>query len=784
MPKVFKWMIKCILPLTILGMAFWVTSRYEEIKRTASNETALSLEEEMFTEHLQEISNTLYQRLLRDIHGDDFSPMDWVEITRPFDEWEYREWLQNSQESSINEPGVVEEFESWAEEIAEEVTEEETVSDYPDFSAVTADVRREATEQFVLANIENSFINQLADLEHNYPNLNYFAIENESETYFLNGNENLRNLVQGNITEQLLREIADEYRFVLVYNFNEAGEIENSLQLNPHNMNEILTTNQNLNLENLGLTWGAYQEFMRLNQGNYEWSPMKNTTFVFALPNELIYSDIFSWNRMQSLTWQVEDALMYHVLFTSSVMVLVAFIVPVKLVSEGPFMKGLLRLPLEIVPIGMSIAMFFIIMMLHQAIPQLILENVTFNWSELTQENFEMILIQILNVGVWILLFTAITYCILYIKNFFKDGIKTSIRNNSLIVKAGIGAYKLMFIDLKKPGTMKLFLLVFAQFIIFAVVTFPIAFTEGAIYVLIFLAGGLYSTILFIILNKRLNGIRKNYLRLFEVTHELSTGNLDIQIEEDLGIFNSIKNELAQIKTGFKKAVENETTSQRMKGDLIANVSHDLKTPLTSIITYVDLLKDENLDLEKREQYLLILDQKSNRLKVLIEDLFEMSKVSSGDIILDWQEIDVISLLKQTLNELEDKIEEKQLLIRKNFPGHKVKLNLDGARTYRVFENLILNMTKYALPNTRAYIDVLDEEEHVTIILRNISASELNVEMNELTERFVRGDQSRHTEGSGLGLAIAKSLVELQNGTFSVYVDGDLFKVVMIFIKE
>ena len=223
--------------------------------------------------------------------------------------------------------------------------------------------------------------------------------------------------------------------------------------------------------------------------------------------------------------------------------------------------------------------------------------------------------------------------------------------------------------------------------------------------------------------------------------------------------------------------------SQRMKTDLIANVSHDLKTPLTSIITYTDLLKDEDLDKEKRAQYLETLDQKAQRLKILIEDLFEMSKASSGNITMNFQEVEVISLMKQTLLELEDKIDAANLIIRRNFPEYKVLLMIDSERTFRVFDNLILNMTKYAMSGTRAYIDIVDLEQSVQIIFRNMSANEINVDVDELTERFVRGDQARHTEGSGLGLAIAKSFVELQGGTLDIHIDGDLFKVILTFNK-
>ena len=220
-----------------------------------------------------------------------------------------------------------------------------------------------------------------------------------------------------------------------------------------------------------------------------------------------------------------------------------------------------------------------------------------------------------------------------------------------------------------------------------------------------------------------------------------------------------------------------------MKTDLISNVSHDLKTPLTAIITYADLLKDENLSDEKRKQYIETLDRKAQRLQVLIENLFEVSKATSGNITLNIENIDVVTLMKQTLFELEDKLEEASLLVRKNMPKEKVILPLDSQRTFRVFENLIINITKYAMPNTRVFIDIIENEDDVAIIMKNMAAEEITFNVDTIAERFVRGDESRNTEGSGLGLAIAKSFVELQGGTFNISVDGDLFKVKIVFVK-
>ena len=217
-----------------------------------------------------------------------------------------------------------------------------------------------------------------------------------------------------------------------------------------------------------------------------------------------------------------------------------------------------------------------------------------------------------------------------------------------------------------------------------------------------------------------------------------------------------------------------------MKTELITKLSHDLKTPLTAIITYVDLLKKEDLSESERSSYIHTLEQKSQRLKVLIEDLFEVSKAQSGNVQMNFMEVDIVNLIKQVRMEMEDQIHASTLTFRFNLPEEKVLLQLDGQRTYRVFENLLNNALKYAMPNTRVYIDVQQSDEDVKVLFRNISARELDVEAEHLTERFVRGDASRKSEGSGLGLAIAKSFVELQNGKLNIETDGDLFKVIIV----
>ncbi|MES9682110.1 sensor histidine kinase [Gottfriedia acidiceleris] len=212
-----------------------------------------------------------------------------------------------------------------------------------------------------------------------------------------------------------------------------------------------------------------------------------------------------------------------------------------------------------------------------------------------------------------------------------------------------------------------------------------------------------------------------------------------------------------------------------MKTELITNVSHDIRTPLNSIITYVDLLKKEK-DPIKVQEYVEVLDQKSQRLKLLTDDLFEAAKASSGTIPVHLERIDILSLLTQGLGEVNAKVEALDLTFKINHPQNKLYVAADGKLLWRSVENLLSNIFKYALRGSRVYIDIEDMGNDILLTFKNISAYELNISADELMERFKRGDESRNSQGSGLGLSIAKSLIEIQKGQFSIQVDGDLFK--------
>lgn len=249
------------------------------------------------------------------------------------------------------------------------------------------------------------------------------------------------------------------------------------------------------------------------------------------------------------------------------------------------------------------------------------------------------------------------------------------------------------------------------------------------------------------------------------------------------GEFKEIAIELNDISGGLSNAIEEGLKSERMKTELITNVSHDIKTPLTSIINYVDLLKKEDIQGEKVQEYLQILDAKSQRLKRLTEDLVEASKASSGNIKLTMKELKVKELISQVNAEFEDKFKEKGLNVIESGPEEEVSILADSKYVYRILENVYTNISKYALENSRVYIDIVEEKEKVRIEMKNISREKLNISEEELMQRFVRGDSARTTEGSGLGISIAKSLTELQKGKFTLHLDGDLFKVMIEFQK-
>ena len=402
-------------------------------------------------------------------------------------------------------------------------------------------------------------------------------------------------------------------------------------------------------------------------------------------------------------------------------------------------------------------------------------------YSALLRANFlpevANIMVKLWNMLWWLIPFTVVYWSVLCIRDVFHIGIGRYLRERTIcglfwgwVIRCVKKIYHYLGeINLQEKSDRTIFKIAAVNFIVLTILCSLWFLGVGAFF--------LYSVILFFVMRKYYQDLSSKFNILLKATNQIAEGNIEVTIEEDLGVFDPFKKEIQKIQNGLKVVVNEEVKSQKLKTDLISNMSHDLKTPLTAIITYVNLLKDDHATPEQRKAYIDILEQKSMRLKALIEDLFEISKANSNNVTLNLEDVDIVSLLKEVSFELSDKIEESTIDFRWYLPDEKIILSLDSQKTYRIFDNLLTNIIKYAMPGTRAYIDLKKENDWVVIILKNISAAELTFNPEEITERFARGDQARNTEGSGLGMAIAKSFVELQNGKLTVETEADLFRV-------
>ena len=614
---------------------------------------------------------------------------------------------------------------------------------------------------------------------NNDANLKYYyynTINNKTNTTL---NENVK-FENNNID---LSEVnKDKYQFYAVVNFDNNGNVDVS-EINGGDK-EVLKSNIECSLIDIRNEYDISNSDYEEGYYNIDIKPIKNMTFVYAVPKTITSYDNIRWGIENADISIYESMGAGGAFIIAGIVALIALIFPIKKAKSTILFRKISKIPFEvwIIIIGLAIAA------LGPLAGQLIKATLNGDLQVIFVEIIPSLIIPeriiwIFNFIIWLLSYSAVFFFVLVIKYVFNVGVIDYIKERTIfgmvimlcvrIIKRTLD--EITKVDLREKNNKLIIKLLAINAVILLIIT-SIWFFGIPVVIL-------YSVILFFIIRKYVDKISEKYSKLREATSKIAEGNLDVKIEEDLGLFEPFKGDLEKIQCGFKKAVDEEVKSQRMKTDLISNVSHDLKTPLTAIITYADLLKDENLSDEKRKQYIETLDRKAQRLQVLIENLFEVSKATSGNITLNIENIDVVSLMKQTLFELEDKLEEASLLVRKNMPKEKVILPLDSQRTFRIFENLIINITKYAMPNTRVFIDIIENEDDVAIIMKNMAAEEITFNVDTIAERFVRGDESRNTEGSGLGLAIAKSFVELQGGTFNISVDGDLFKVKIVFVK-
>ncbi|MBS5931541.1 MAG: HAMP domain-containing histidine kinase [Clostridiales bacterium] len=630
---------------------------------------------------------------------------------------------------------------------------------------------------------ETTVINDQDYVDYTYDDP--YSIENMVREFddLLNGingdtvsaNQNLKYQVVDNKTGKVVtsydwtfsEKTKDEYDFYVTVVFDKQGKIS---------VKDGYNVNESELVQRLSDFIVQYNESYW--EGSYSINPIVDTTFNYAVPKELQAYDSIYWQQQMGYRhmFYENSGFPFVILGAAVIIMFIALLLSSKKICRvGTGITS--KIPLEIIvaagtlAFGLAISMSEIIYLTH-----------TGKLAEyLISIGFPDKLIPFLHIGAWATIFGVVAIITLSIKQLFVKGFRRYCKENVLIIriinwclwKVKYFINKITEINVDDTVNKFLFKILALNFIILTIFCSIWFFGIAGLIV--------YTIAMFFFLQKKLQKIKDDYDSIMEITDSLAKGNLNVTEERDLGVFEPMKTNLTRIQGGFKKAVEEELKSQNMKTELITNVSHDLKTPLTAIITYVDLLKNEEITEEERKSYIDTLDKKSQRLKHLIEDLFEVSKANSGNMEVNLATVDVLSLIKQAELELSEKLEEVgiEVCIRSN--EEKIYLELDGQKSYRIFENLFGNLVKYAMPNRKAYVDVISTGSVTQIEVKNMSKEELDFDTSEITERFVRGDKSRNSEGSGLGLAIVKSLVELQGGRFEIVIDGDLFKAIITF---
>ncbi|MBB6696466.1 HAMP domain-containing histidine kinase [Clostridium algidicarnis] len=600
-------------------------------------------------------------------------------------------------------------------------------------------------EEYLNVNIKNNAqgYNNRLNVINRYPNIKYI-IEDTSE-------DRLNTNIEDDLNEETISNLKNDSDFYLILN------IENK-------KNVLESADSNFTKEQL-------KNIINNDSFNYRNTENKNLKISYFVPKSFIYEDEISlgkenYNKLKSKALVEKAILLSAVLVTLTILALIYLNIQRKDKNKD---KGILerlynKIYIEFQTVILCIALILIISIAYESL----------------KEPVYTILLGIAMIGTYYLM--AFTYgSIIEVKGL---GIKEFFRRKSLIYKIINWVKKIVrriveeVFLIKSTGIkISIFLILSFMFMI-SMLSLRGSSDFITLILVIYILTYIISVISYVV--KSANYLNKIVVGSFKIAN----GDLNYVIDEGgKGILKELSHNINNMKSGLKDSIDSEIKSERMKTELITNVSHDLKTPLTSIITYVDLIKNEDLTKEERMDYIKVLERKSERLKILIEDLFEASKAASGEVELNIEKVDITSLLKQALAEFEEKIKESSLDFKINLPKEKLYIMVDGKKTWRILENQISNALKYSLENTRVYINIEDIDNKVVITIKNISAFEIDFNEDEILERFKRGDQSRNTEGSGLGLAISNNLTKLQGGDFRVSVDGDLFKVIIEFPK-
>ena len=746
-----------ILTFVVIIMAGAVVTTYDHFWNVVDDTQESPYEGYWFNDYLHRNAYSLYMAVAEERAGKDLKPSD-VYLNIEDDE--------SSMENIVNENLQNEDIENSENEdlgfaVEESTQEEESTQN----EAVINDYKLDNDGQ--IYTVDSYSIDYLISDFNNW----LYEIKNET----IERNHNLKYQVVDNKTGKVVtsydwtfsEKTKEEYDFYVTIAFDKQGKISVK---DAYNVNEtdIVQRLSDFVIQFNDSYWDT----------SYTINPIVDTTFYYAVPKALQPYDSIYWQQDISnrYSFYENSGFPFVILGASFVIMVIALVLSSKkLCSVG---TGIIsKIPAELLVAVGGLAAAFVI-----AMSEIIYFTHDGELAEyLIRIGFTDKLVPFLHIGAWATIFGVVAIITLSIKQLFVKGLKRYCKENVLLIriinwclkKVKQFVNKITEIDIDDTVNKFLFKILAINFIILTVFCSIWFFGIAGLIV--------YTIAMFFFLQKKMKKLKDNYDSIMEITDSLAKGNLNVTEERNLGIFEPMKTNLTKIQGGFKKAVEEELKSQNMKTELISNVSHDLKTPLTAIITYIDLLKNEEITEEEKKSYIETLDKKSQRLKQLIEDLFEVSKANSGNMEVNLETVDVLSLIRQVELELAQKLEEVgiELTIRSN--QEKILLELDGQKSYRIFENLFGNLVKYAMPNRKAYVDVISSGTVTQIEVKNMSKEELDFDTSELTERFVRGDKSRNSEGSGLGLAIVKSLVELQGGRFEIVTDGDLFKAIIRF---
>lgn len=616
------------------------------------------------------------------------------------------------------------------------------------------------------------FSSKLSDEEKKMISTEYEVMRNDFHSFFTNDSAFFyvaEDLDTGNIVSNLsdpeqVSSDTDDYRFYVSFCFDEKGHCSISGDLT-------------LDIFDAYDFYALFPSVADVYYPEIEMDPPENMEFQF-----MISSTAFSYQGISGYlnSWDQFNAFGGISFFVAAAVLFVFLLFyPIRYVSEVQPFKTIRNWSIEInlFVLPSLVTLAFMVSMLSASF------TINGEFAYLLNE-YGLIVSDVIVLGcnfvIWFLSMIILSLTVFELKYIVVYGPIRFIKDHSLTASCIRWIKKtidnLFTVDLSMPFHKQLLLLIFGNALVmlfFGILNFS----------LMIICTLLYSIALFYFIYRHLIEIQQDYHKLLASIRGIVSNRFE-KTDEDFGIFASGREELEKLSVNFEEAVQEKVRSEKMKTELISNVSHDLKTPLTCIKNYAALLDDDALSSEKRHEYQEKLKKYANRLKTLIDDLLEISKVESGNLKLEPANLNIIDLLDQVYMQSEEALKAKNITVIRHYTDKKLILCLDSNKTYRIFENLFTNIIKYAMPNTRAYVSVKEENGRVSIEMNNVSEQPMDFTSSEIMERFVRGDKSRSQQGSGLGLAIARSFTQAQGGTFELKIDCDLFKVRIEFEKR